>query len=123
MRRSASEVIRNLEMRIARLEKSSSMRTAKSSDFEIAYRRAEKKRPFTTEVLPSGERAIVAPVKDMLTLLDSLGYRVTDGRYENMRRDRTLFYLVDLGIDNHLFVLEEKEAYRPGRRIGYNFYK
>ena len=129
MRRSASELIRNLEMRVARLERQASMRTADIRDFDEAFKKADRdKRLKTLDAveLQNGEQAVVANAEDMMEFLYSMGYHVSKDRARLIMRESGKFFILESSlhkVKGHLFVVNEGEIRKhPKRRIGYNFY-
>ena len=131
MRRTASEVLRSLEMRVARLERQASMRTANKSDFDKAFSFAEQTSLGTLEavVLPRIGRAIVANASDMETFLRKMGYKVTSNQRESMKREKGKLYILESSTRfsrerGHLFMMGEEQIWgRPGERRGYDIYK
>lgn len=134
MRRTASEILSDLEIRVARLEKQSSMRTAGLIDFDEAwgavprYKKKKRVEKLDAVELPSGEKAIVATKRDMANFLEYLGYYLSQGRWDNMKRESGKLYILESDSNwnrerYHLFVVTEKEIRKdPKKRIGYNFY-
>ena len=130
MRRTATEIIRNLEMRIARLERQASMRTADMNDYDDAFNEADRDSKIDAGKLRNGDMAVVAEASDMVSFLYSMGYRVSPRERErSLKLERGKLFI--LGSDHehsrnkgHLFVVDENEVRKPPRkRSGYNFYR
>ena len=132
MRRSASQVIRNLEMRVARLEKRARSRYATFFQlFDLAKGKSKRLRTLETGVLEKGGRAIVADLYDMVDLLTSAKARAKGGREitpNNFGKSDLKYIIVE---DEHknlerngvIKVIAEHELeYKPQHRTYYFFY-
>ena len=138
MRRSASEIIRNLEMRVARLEKRASMRTGSKNEtfyhlFKLAKSNQKDYRSLETGELETGGRAISADLQEMRHFLDAVvkakNERGGDPGYDDFGKARGKLYIVE---DQHTYhgndlgliaVVQEEELHlRPQYRKPFFFY-
>ena len=129
------------KMRVARLERQASMRTAAAgSDFAFLWKLAEKKldryQSLDTIEVPTGEHAIVATVRDMVKFLKSeTRLEIYEGmiigskrlRKEEPRPQDMLYIMEDdydqKGKAKNIFIVTKREAMKPsGNREGWNFY-
>lgn len=129
MTRTASEIIRNLEMRIARLERQASMRTGASrSGFTFIKNKAKTNlrnyKSLDVVSLQDGEEAIVAEVSDMIHFLNNKAYfKISNKAFPSVMEGEKLYILAGNHTDeknNFIFVVEESEIkISPSKRIGW----
>ncbi len=125
MRRSASEILRNLEMRVARLEKQS----ADKNYFEMLWNEREKTKkhsPSLSYGKGKGGRYLSAIAGDMEIFLQRNGFDID--RFKGISRNEVL-YIIE---DNHtarrdevfVFVVKERMIKYPShKRTGWRIYR
>lgn len=130
---STSDILRNLESRIARLEKqaASSRYSTFRELFFLAKEKSKKLKTLETGVLEKGSKAIVADNYDMIEFLTTFAKATTKSGREiasDVLRKNVKYLIVEdqhptLGSDGVIKVIEEHELGRPkDRRNSISFY-